>query len=136
MSSLYLRDNIWWGKSLERKVVRWSLKTGSRAEARRRLKLYDSQSHQEPISTWLKSPVTWEEAAGQLLDYYQAFGTRRPHEAARVLHILDRFFGGWKLTEIDAPAILRQDAARKMADKTRTKEGTNLLQASHEPLGL
>ena len=29
-----------------------------------------------------------------------------------------------------------RDAARKMADKTRTKEGTNLMQASREPLGL
>ena len=46
MSSLYLRGQTWWAKSLQNgRVVRWSLKTGSRAEARRRLKLYDSQSH-------------------------------------------------------------------------------------------
>jgi integrase len=36
---------------------------------------------------------------------------------------------------IVSPGDLR-DAARKMADKTRTQEGTNLLQASREPLGL
>ena len=118
MSSLYLRGNIWWGKSLERgKVLRWSLKTGSRAEARRRLKLYDSQSHQEPIPTRLKNLVTWEEAAGQLLDYYRVFGTRRPDEAERVLHTLGRFYGGWRITEIDAAAVLRYVAERRRKGK-------------------
>jgi len=36
---------------------------------------------------------------------------------------------------IVSPGDLK-DAARKMADKTRRKKGTNLLQASREPLGL
>jgi hypothetical protein len=118
MSSLYLRGNIWWSKSLERgKVVRWSLKTGSRAEARRRLKLYDSQSHQEPIPTRLKSPVTWDVAASKLLDYYQAFGTRRPQEAGRMLRTLGRFFGGWRITDIDAAAVLRYVTERRRQGK-------------------
>ena len=118
MSSLYLRGEVWWAKSNEQgKVVRWSLRTKDKREARRRLKLYDSQPHQEPIPGRLRSPVTWDVAAGQLLDYYQAFGTRRPHEAGRVLRTLSRFFGGWKLTDIDAPAILRYVAHRRAQGK-------------------
>jgi integrase len=122
MSSLYLRGNIWWGKSLERgKVVRWSLKTASRAEAKRRIKLYDSYPRTEPLPSRFKGQTkeqtTWDEAADQLLDYYRGFGTRRPHEAARVLRTLGRFFGGWKLTDIDAPAILRYVAHRRAQGK-------------------
>jgi integrase len=98
-------------------VVRWSLKTGSRAEARRRLKLYDSQSHQEPMPTRLKSPVTWNVAASALLDYYQAFGTRRPHEAGRVRRTLGQFFGGWRIADIDAAAVLRYVTERRRQGK-------------------
>ena len=42
------------------RVVRWSLKTPGQAEARRRLKLYDSQPRQEPMPARVKSPVTWD----------------------------------------------------------------------------
>jgi hypothetical protein len=36
MSSLYLRGQTWWAKSKEQgQVVRWSLKTQSKAEAKR-----------------------------------------------------------------------------------------------------
>jgi integrase len=118
MSSLYLRGKTWWGKSLENgRVVRWSLKTASRVEAKRRLKLYDSQPQQEPMPARLKSPMIWDEAAGRLLDYYQAFGTRRPHEAGRVLRTLGRFFGGWGITDIDAAAVLRYVAERRRQGK-------------------
>jgi integrase len=118
MSSLYLRGKTWRGKSLENgRVVRWSLKTGSRAEARRRLKLYDSQSHQEPIPTRLKTPVTWDTAATDLIRYYEAYSTRRPQEAARVLRTLTGFFGSWKLADIDASAILRYVARRRAHGK-------------------
>jgi integrase len=114
MSSLYLRGEVWWAKSKEQgQVVRWSLKTQSKVEAKRRLKLYDSQPRHEPIPARVKSPVTWDEAAGQLLDYYQAFGTRRPHEAGRVLRTLGRFFGGWHITDIDAAAVLRYVTERR-----------------------
>jgi integrase len=61
--------------------------------------------------------VTWEEAAGQLLDYYQAFGTRHPHGAARVLRTLGRFFGGWRITDIDAAAVLRYVTERRRQGK-------------------
>jgi integrase len=118
MSSLYLRGQTWWAKSKEQgKVARWSLKTRSKAEAKRRLKLYDSQPRQEPMPARVKSPVTWDEAAGQLLDYYQAFGTRRPHEAGRVLRTLGRFFGGWHITDIDAAVVLRYVAERRRQGK-------------------
>jgi integrase len=118
MSSLYLRGQTWWAKSLENgRVVRWSLKTGSRAEARRRLKLYDSQSHQEPIPTRLKSPVMWDVAASELLDYYRAFGTRRPHEVGRVLRTLGRFFSWWRIADIDAAVVLRYVAERRRQGK-------------------
>ena len=118
MSSLYLRGEVWWAKSQEQgKVVRWSLRTKDKCEARRRLKLYDSQPRPEPMPARVKSPVTWDEAASELLDYYQAFGTRRPHEAGRVLRTLSRFCGGWKLTDIDAPAILRYVAHRRAQGK-------------------
>ena len=36
MSSLYLRGDVWWAKSKEQgQVVRWSLKTRSKVEAKR-----------------------------------------------------------------------------------------------------
>jgi integrase len=118
MSSLYLRGNIWWGKSLERgKVVRWSLKTASRAEVKRRIKLYDSRPREEPLPSRLKGQTTWDVAASELLDHYQAFGTRCPHEAGRVLRTLGRFFGGWRITDIDAAAVLRYVAERRRQGK-------------------
>ena len=105
-------------------MVRWSLKTRLR-EARRRLKLYDSQPRHEPMPARVKSPVTWDERL-ELLDYYQAFGTRRPHEAGRVLRTLSRFFAGWKLTDIDAPAILRDVAGRRAQGKAASTVNVEL----------
>jgi integrase len=119
MSSLYLRGNTWWAKSYEQgKMIRWSLTTTSKAEAKRRLKLYDSQEHQqEPMPVRLKSPVTWDTAATDLIRYYEAYSTRRPQEAARVLRTLTGFFGGWKLADIDASVILRYIARRRAQGK-------------------
>jgi integrase len=115
MSSLYLRGNTWWAKSYEQgKMIRWSLKTTSKAEAKRRLKLYDSQENrQEPMPVRLKSPVTWDTAATDLIRYYEAYSTRRPQEAARVLRTLTRFFGSWRIADIDAAAVLRYVAERR-----------------------
>jgi integrase len=118
MSSLYLRGQTWWGKSYEQgKMIRWSLKTASRAEAKRRIKLYDSRPREEPLPSRLKGQTTWDAAASELLDYYQAFGTRRPHEAGRVLRTLGRFFGGWRITDIDTAAVLRYVAERRRQGK-------------------
>ena len=83
MSSLYLRGKTWWAKSLENgRVVRWSLKTASRAEAKRRIKLYDSRPREEPLPSRLKGQIkgqtTWDVAASELLDYYQASARGAP----------------------------------------------------------
>jgi integrase len=114
MSSLYLRGEVWWAKTKEQgQVVRWSLKTRSRAEAKRRLKLYDSQPRPEPMPARVKSPMTWDEAGAQLLDWYAAYGSRRVPEAAGKVRTLSRYFTGRKLVDIDAVAILGYIAYRR-----------------------
>ena len=114
MSSLYLRGQTWWAKSYEQgKMDRWSLKTTSKAEAKRRIKLYDSRPHEEPPPSRLKEQTTWDVAASELLEYYHAFGTRQLQEAARVLRTLTRFFGSWRITDIDAAAVLRYVTERR-----------------------
>jgi integrase len=114
MSSLYLRGEVWWAKSKEQgQVVRWSLKTQSKVEAKRRLKLYDSQPRPEPMPTRVKSPMTWDEAGAQLLDWYAAYGSRRVPEAAGKVRTLSRYFTGRKLVDIDAVAILGYVAYRR-----------------------
>jgi hypothetical protein len=66
MSSLYLRGKTWWAKSLENgRVVRWSLKTANRAEAKRRIKLYDSRPREEPLPSRLKGQTTWDVAGSE-----------------------------------------------------------------------
>jgi len=106
MSSLYLRGSTWWAKSNERgKVVRWSLRTKDKREARRRLKLYDSQPRHEPMPVRVKSPITWDTTATALLEYYRDFGTRHVPEATKQVHTLTRYFGGWTLAAIDTAAV-------------------------------
>jgi hypothetical protein len=118
MSSLYLRGSIWWAKSYQQgKMVRWSLKTTSRAEAKRRLREYDAQPRQEPVPARIRSPVTWDTAATDLIRYYEAYHTRRPQEAAKVLKTLTEFFRGWALGDIDAALILRYVAHRQAHGK-------------------
>jgi hypothetical protein len=118
MSSLYLRRSTWWAKSREQgKVVRWSLRTKSKAEARQKLREYDSTPHQEALPPRLKSPMTWDEAAQDLIAYYEAFNMRNPHEAARVLRKISRYFTGWKLADMDAGAILGYVSHRRREGK-------------------
>ena len=122
MSSLYLRGQTWWAKSKEQgQVVRWSLKTQSKVEAKRRLKLYDSQPRPEPMPARVKSPVTWDEAATALLGFYRAFGTRNPVEAEKTLRALTQYFHGWQLADITTAAIQRyavQERGRNLAAAT------------------
>jgi integrase len=114
MSSLHLRGQTWWAKSYEQgKMIRWSLKTASRAGAKRRIKLYDSRSREEPLPSRLRGQTAWDETASKLLENYHAFGTRRPQEAARVLRTLTRFFSGWRVADVDAAAVLRYVAERR-----------------------
>jgi integrase len=118
MASLYPRGNMWWVKSYRNgKMVRTSLKTTDRAEAKRRLREYDAQPHQEAMPVRAKSPVSWDTAATDLIRYYEAYHTRRPHEAAKVLKTLTAFFGGWALADIDAALILQYVAHRQAQGK-------------------
>ena len=114
MSSLYLRGSIWWAMSYEQgKMIRWSLGTSDKREARPRLREFDSQPRKEPLPTRLKSPATWDTAAQELLAYYLAYGTRRVHEAERQGRTLSRYFTGWMLRDIDAAAIQGYVAHRR-----------------------
>ena len=77
MSSLYLRGQTWWAKSYEQgKMIRWSLRTRSKAEARRKLQESQSQRRAQPRESPARGEATWQKAAGDLMTYYRAYGTR------------------------------------------------------------
>src|SRR5262245_35640579 len=77
MSSLYLRGKTWWAKSYEQgEMVRWSLRTRSKAEARRKLQESESQRRAQPRESPARGEATWQEAAEDLMTYYRAYGTR------------------------------------------------------------
>jgi hypothetical protein len=60
MASLYRRGKVWWSKSYEAgKMVRASLGTRDKAEARRRLREREAQAVSKAPS---KSMVVWETA--------------------------------------------------------------------------
>jgi hypothetical protein len=105
MASLYRRGQVWWSKSYEAgKMVRTSLGTRDKAEARRRLREREAQvirGERPPASK-----VTWDTTAADLVAYYLAYGSRNVREAEGRLKQLTRYFGGMKLVEIDAAAIL------------------------------
>ena len=91
-------------------------RTKDQRGARWRSKLYDSQPHQEPKPRRLKGPVTWDKAAGSYSIITKPIGTRslkRQREGADPEPVLR----GRKLTEIDAPAILRYVAHRRAQGK-------------------
>jgi hypothetical protein len=105
MASIYLRGKIWWGKwSDGGQVIRQSLGTWDRREARRVLKERMSQRVKDERQT--SSRLTWDTASADLLSYYQAYGTRNPVEAEPRLKQLTLYFGGRRLADIDASAIL------------------------------
>ena len=104
MASLYRRGQVWWSKNYEAgKMVRASLGTRDKAEARRRLRERESQAVSKAPA---KSMVVWETAAQDILAYYRAYGTRDAVEAEGKLKQLTRYFAGIKLGDIDAAAIL------------------------------
>jgi hypothetical protein len=108
MASLYKRGNVWWSKSYEAgRMVRRSLGTRDKAEARRRMKALVDRVPSTIQGTRDVPSVTWDTAAADLLAYYRAYGTRNPHEAAGKIRTLGRYFSGVKLVDIDAAAILR-----------------------------
>jgi integrase len=107
MASLYKRGNVWWVKSYDRgKMVRRSLGTGDKAEARRRLRAYDSRPGSETTPRRIKSPA-WDEAAVALLRYYADYGTRRVDEAEKVVKTLTRYFSGKRLEDITTTEVQR-----------------------------
>jgi hypothetical protein len=50
---------------------------------------------------------TWATAAAELLTNYRAYQTRNPVEVEKTLRTLTRYFHGWKLADVDTPAIQR-----------------------------
>jgi integrase len=115
MSSLYKRGNVWWAKSYRNgKMVRVSLKTTDKAEARRRMREMESQHASTlPYGTCVIPSITWETAAQDLLDYYRAYGSRNVREAEGKVRQLTGYFTSWKLANIDGAAILGYVAHRK-----------------------
>jgi hypothetical protein len=118
MSSLYLRGQTWWAKSYEQgKMIRWSLKTTSKAEARRKLRESESQRRAQPRGTPARGEATWQEAVGDLMTYYRAYGTRDLKQARYKLGVLSQYFHEAALRTIDAPAILGFVAHRRSAGR-------------------
>ena len=80
MASLYRRGQVWWSKSYEAgKMVRASLGTRDKTEARRRLREREAQMVRGERPT--ASEVTWDTTAADLVAYYRAYGSRNVKEA-------------------------------------------------------
>ena len=103
MASLYRRGNVWWGKWYrEGKMVRQSLGTQDKAEARRKMKeLANRVPSTLPGARGVRS-VTWETAAQDLLTYYRTYGTRNPVEAGYKIKHLTAYYTGVLLDSIDS----------------------------------
>jgi integrase len=106
MASLYRRGKVWWSKSYEAgKMVRTSMGTTDKAEARRKMR--ELASHPATSVVPIPSPsVTWDTAAADLLGYYQAYRTLNQVEAEARLKLVTKYWRGWKPSDIDAAAIL------------------------------
>jgi integrase len=118
MASIYFRGNMWWSKHYENgRMVRQSLKTRDKREARRRLQALEAQTSltmgSPPLISTVAPSVTWETAAQDLLDYYRAYSSRNGREAEGKVRQLTGYVTGWKLADIDAAAILSYVAHRK-----------------------
>jgi integrase len=106
MASLYKRGSTWWAKSYERgKMVRVSLKTTDKAEAKRRMKGMVDRVPRTLSSTKDVPSITWETAAQDLLAYYRTYGTRNPVEAGYKIKHLTTYFTGMPLDSIDSQAV-------------------------------
>jgi integrase len=110
MASLYRQGKVWWAKSYQNgNMVRVSLKTKDRAEAKRRMKALVN-----PVSGTKDAPsVTWDTAAADLLAHYRAYGSRDPVEAGYKLKRLTEHLHGQRIGSIDAQAIAGYVVKRK-----------------------
>jgi site-specific recombinase XerD len=106
MASLYRRGKVWWAKSYRNgKMIRQSLRTESKAEAKRRLKKMGHQTTSEVPTSPRMLTATWDTAAQDLLAYYRAFNTRDPVNASYRVEHLTRYLGNMKLADIDSAVI-------------------------------
>jgi hypothetical protein len=112
MASLYKRGKVWWVKSYRNgKIVRTSLKTTDKVEARRQMRGRETQTAQ--VGHLTGSKVTWDTAAADLLAHYRVYGSRDPVEAGYKLKRLTEHFHGQRLGDIDAQAIAGYVVKRK-----------------------
>jgi integrase len=113
MSSLYLRGSTWWAKSYRNgRMIRQSLRTESKAEAKQRVREMDAERKRD-MRAAVTGVTTWETAAQDLREYYTAYGTRDAEEAEHRLRALTGYFRSTRLSAIDAPAIQGYVAHRK-----------------------
>jgi integrase len=112
MASMYQRGQIWWAKWYqEGQMIRQSLRTRDKTEARRRLREREAQVVRCERTTALE--VTWEDTAADLLAYYRAYGTRDATEANYRVKKLTEYFRGMPLTSIDSQSITGYVVHRK-----------------------
>jgi integrase len=107
MASLYKRGNVWWAKSYEQgRMVRRSLGTRDKAEAKRRIKALVDRVPSTIQGTRDVPSITWDTAAADLLAYYRAYGSRDPVNAGYRVQHLTRYLGNMKLVDIDPVVIM------------------------------
>lgn len=116
MASLYRRGQVWWAKAYQNgRMVRWSLGTRDKREARRVLNERMQLTAQSARPTC--SDVTWDTAAADLMVYYRAYGTRNATEAAYKVRQLDSYFREMRLAAIDTSVVLDYVAHRRAQGK-------------------
>lgn len=106
---------FWWIQwSQSGRVIRESTKTTEEAEARRMLAIREGEVAKggRPIQPRMDH-TTWEEAAQDLREHYEATGSRNLAEYDRRVIHLTRFFRGWRIANIDPAAVKRYTTARK-----------------------
>jgi integrase len=92
-------------------MVRQSLRTTDKREARRRLREREAYITSVPQIT--ASDWTWDDAARSLIEYYLAYNTRDVTEAGYKIKRLTEHFGSMPLSAMDAQAITGYVVRRK-----------------------
>jgi len=115
MASLYRRGKVWWAKSYrDGRMVRVSLKTQDRREARDQLKELEARHASRLANSASVVPLTtWDDAARALMEHYRIYGARHVVEAGHRVKRLSEYFSGQRLSEITASAITGYVLKRK-----------------------